>query len=419
MAGRSKRRPVERAPSTLPAIEALANTLECGLLFIDEADRIAVVSEAFAMMVGRHAEEVREMAPEELVEYVASLVDEKPDRLRQGRLLTDERSRVVCEEFTLARPGESVVRWVARRLDGPLRGQVVICTDVTAESKLADNVERLHRTQHELMEVSRRAGMADVATTVLHNVGNVLNSVNVSVGLTSDRLRHSRAAGVRKAARALSEVLGPEPPGGDRTAKLLRYLELLGEKLEEDGERSMSELVSVSKGIEHIKVIVSMQQSHARHNVGVHEKVAVSTVMEEALRSVDLSHQAVELAREYSASLRAEIDRHKLLQILVNLLTNARDAVAAAEHKRICLRARTVEEGRFAIEVEDTGCGIPADRISAIFQYGFTTKPQGHGFGLHGSANMAKEMGGSLNAFSEGVDRGARFVLELPLAVRR
>src|SRR5690349_20589273 len=114
---------------------------------------------------------------------------------------------VVCEEFSVTRPGETVVRWVARRLDGPLRGQVIICTDITAEQKLADSLERLHRTQRELMEVSRRAGMADVATTVLHNVGNVLNSVNVSVGVTSDRLRSSRTAGVRKAARALADEL--------------------------------------------------------------------------------------------------------------------------------------------------------------------------------------------------------------------
>jgi two-component system sensor kinase FixL len=421
VAARSKHRIEEAPPSTLLLVEALANSLECGLVFIDEAERVAFASEAFAMMIGRHPREVQEMSPGELVEFVASLVDDPPERLRLRRVLADERSTVVCEEFSFTRPGETVVRWVARRLGGPLRGQVIICTDITAEQKLADSLERLHRTQHELMEVSRRAGMADVATTVLHNVGNVLNSVNVSVGLTSDRLRNSRAGGVRKAAGALTEVLGAAPPGGERTSKLINYLSLLGEKLEEDEQRSITELEGVAKGLEHIKVIVSMQQSHARNNVGVHEKVAVSAVLEEAVKAVDLSGpgRAVELARDYGGSLRVEVDRHKLLQILVNLITNAVDALAAAEHKRILLRARPGEEGRFAIEVEDTGCGIALERLNTIFQFGFTTKPDGHGFGLHGSANMAREMGGTLVAFSDGVDRGARFVLDLPVAARR
>jgi signal transduction histidine kinase len=422
-------RPVERElpPPTLsagwrqalPLIETLGNSLECGLLLIDDHGAVVFASEAFGVMMGLSAKEVRALSPADLVAYLCGLVDDPPQRLREGRVLAGPTSSIVCEEFAIARPAASMVRWVARRLESPLRGQVVVCTDITAEQRLADSVDSLKKAQRQLMEVSRMAGMADVATTVLHNVGNVLNSVNVSAGLVLDRIRHAKVGGLGKAVRMLREQReGP----GNKTAQLLDYLGLLATSFEEDARLVQSELVSLQKNIDHIKAIVSMQQSNARVTVGVEEKVMVSALVEDALKTLNMggpeNQRGVQVARQYQDGIRAELDRHKLLQILMNLLRNAVDAMISSEEKQITIRLRSAPPGRFVLEVQDTGCGIPPERLTSIFQYGFSTKRSGHGFGLHGSANLATEMGGSLTVRSDGAGRGATFTLELPLAAR-
>jgi signal transduction histidine kinase len=392
----------------LPLIESLGNSLECGLLLIDDRGQVVFASEAFGVMLGMTASQVRALTPEALVAYLCGLVDDPPQRLRDGKVMAGPHASIVCEEFAIAR----------RLLGTPLRGQVVVCTDVSAEQRLADSVDNLKKTQRQLMEVSRLAGMADVATTVLHNVGNVLNSVNVSAGLVLDRIRNAKVSGLGKAVKLLRE----QPSGdGNKTAQLLDYLTLLAASFEEDAKVVQSELVSLQKNIDHIKAIVAMQQSHARVTVGVEEKVMVSALVDDALRTLNLGgadDKRAAVTRDYQDGIRAQLDRHKLLQILMNLLRNAVDAMIASEEKRIVIRLRTGTPGRFILEVEDTGCGVPPDRLTTIFQYGFSTKRSGHGFGLHGSANLATEMGGTLTARSEGVGRGATFVLDLPLLTR-
>ena len=67
------------------------------------------------------------------------------------------------------------------------------------------------------------------------------------------------------------------------------------------------------------------------------------------------------------------------------------------------------------IEVEDNGCGIRDEDLQRIFHHGFTTKKNGHGFGLHVSANAATEMGAKLHVHSDGPGRGASFFLDIPL----
>ena len=104
-----------------------------------------------------------------------------------------------------------------------------------------------------------------------------------------------------------------------------------------------------------------------------------------------------------------------MLQVLINLLSNAKHALldSQREDRRIVVRSR-LREGAIRIEVEDNGVGISPDNLERIFRFGFTTKDKGHGFGLHGSALAAKQLRGSLIVHSEGVGRGAMFALELP-----
>ena len=279
---------------------------------------------------------------------------------------------------------------------------------------------QLENAYRELLEVSRQAGMAEVATSVLHNVGNVLNSVNVSCAVVADRVRKSRIDRVEKTADLLN--LHANDLAGFFTAdssgkKLPDFLARLASQLSTEQAEILQELQSLAKNIHHIKDIVAMQQNYAKFS-GVTESVAVSDLLEDSLSMNEESRQRPtgRVIREYGEVTRIMVEKHKALQILVNLIRNAKHACdhMATADRRITVRViRCAESVR--LSVIDNGVGIPPENLTRIFSHGFTTKRNGHGFGLHNGALAAREMGGSLTVHSGGVGRGATFTLELPL----
>jgi PAS domain S-box-containing protein len=284
-----------------------------------------------------------------------------------------------------------------------------------AEAKLAE----MHRT---LVEVSRQAGMAEMATGVLHNVGNILNSVNVSATLVAERLRGSRVSGLVKAARLLeehTEDMGTFLTADPRGRQLPQYVIALSGQLVEERDGLLGELEGLTGSVEHIKSIVSTQQAHARMG-GAVERLPVPQLIDDTLRlnAISLERQGIQVKREYEEVPPLQVDRHKLLQILVNLVGNARHALVDSqrEDKVLTLRVRRgAREGWLRIEVADNGVGIAPENLSRLFTQGFTTKKDGHGFGLHISALAATDMGGTLTCASEGPGQGATFTLELPV----
>jgi PAS domain S-box-containing protein len=294
-----------------------------------------------------------------------------------------------------------------------------IFLDVTAEKTAAEELERLNR---HLLETSRLAGMAEVATGVLHNVGNVLNSVSVSATLVGDRLKESRVANLRRAAAMLHEQrerLGEFIASDPKGRLLPDYLVTAADHLAEDETVLLEEMKSVVKNIQHIKEIVAMQQSFAKLS-GAYERLSAAELVENALgiNAAAFERHGVRVIREFDpATPPVIVDRHKVLQVLINLFGNAKyamDAQGAAE-KRLSIRIGPTAEGRVQIAVTDNGIGIPPENLVRIFTHGFTTKEAGHGFGLHSSANAAREIGGSLTVHSDGPGCGATFVLELPV----
>lgn len=327
------------------------------------------------------------------------------------------------EQFEMEYPchAPSGQRWFVGRVtrfpgDGPVR--VVVAHENITERKLAEM--QLTEVHKQLVQISRQAGMAEVATSVLHNVGNVLNSVSVSAEVASGKVRQLRVGSLksvaellRQHAEDLPEFLTRDPQGRELPGYLLK----LAERLAEPQQGILLELDALRKNIEHIKEIVAMQQTYARGG-GVLEPVALAELIEDAVRinAAGFGRHEVQLTREISAVPPLVTDRHKLLQILVNLLNNAKYALdRAAGDKRLVVRVTADGAGAVRIEVIDNGVGIAAENLTRIFQHGFTTKKDGHGFGLHSGALTAKELGGRLTAHSDGVGRGAVFTLELPL----
>lgn len=287
---------------------------------------------------------------------------------------------------------------------------------------LGASLEELRLTQRKLVDISRQAGMAEVATGVLHNVGNVLNGLNVSIGNVEEILRTSRVQMLTNAATMIASK-GPdlgrfltEDPKG----KLLPpYLVELAGIFTRDRERQQREITEARTHVEHIKTVVSMQQRHARSFVGVVEEASIRDLVEDAVRMNDLSFEKLgsTIERDYDEVPPAAVDRHVFLQILLNLLSNARHALQAVDRpdKKLSIRLRQ-RGSAIRVEVSDNGVGIAPEHLQKLFVHGFTTKANGHGFGLHASALAAKQLGGSLEFSSEGAGKGATFVLEFPVA---
>ena len=287
-------------------------------------------------------------------------------------------------------------------------------------SRLIRAQAEVQEAHQALMRASRQAGMAEVASSVLHNVGNVLNSVNVSAHLLDERIRTTRATGLARVAAMLEEQgdqLGSFIASDDRGKRLPNYLAQLSSQLVADREVALKELASLVKSIEHIKDIVRMQQTYATYG-GVVESVAVADLVNDSVRlnAEAFSRHRVTLECEFEEVPGVTVDRHRVLQILVNLIRNAKYACedSGRSDKRITIRVTRCALG-VAIAVVDNGVGIPTENMTRIFSHGFTTRPDGHGFGLHSAAITAQELNGSLRVASDGPGCGATFTLELPI----
>lgn len=302
---------------------------------------------------------------------------------------------------------------VARGADGaPLR---ITGThlDITANKQAEDT----------LLELSRHAGMAEIATGVLHNVGNVLNSLNVSTSLVAGKIRDSRVDHLvsliqmlQEHRADLSQFFADDPKG----QRVLPYLAKLGDHFRAERQWLLHELTLLSSHVDHIKQIVATQQNYAKVS-GVVEKVCLSDLVEDALRILGpgMADRKVKVERDFERLPPIFADKHQILQIVLNLLRNAKQAVKREDpaHCVIRIRIRRVGEGRVRVAIQDTGVGLLPENLTRIFAHGFTTKADGHGFGLHSCALAAGQMGGSLHAQSAGLGRGATFILELPLTI--
>lgn len=280
---------------------------------------------------------------------------------------------------------------------------------------------KLEEARAELVETARAAGMSEIATGILHNVGNVLNSVNISATLVSQRVDGLCVDDLQRLSEVLAEHIDDlstfleEDPRGQH---IQPFLSALVVELTQEQASIRSEVDSLTNGIEHICELIKSQQNLAKGTKLV-EPADLAERFDEALRitqRVQGTDNALVVVRRFEDLPEVSLDKHKLLEILVNLVQNARQAMDgnAGEHELILELARAGAD-RVRIAVSDNGRGIAAGDLVNVFNMGFTTREEGHGFGLHSSANAATEMGGRLWAESDGLGRGARFVLELPV----
>ena len=204
---------------------------------------------------------------------------------------------------------------------GQIQGLVCVAQDITERKRMEEEKRQLHE---QLVDTSRRLGMADVATSVLHNVGNVLNSINVSVGLLSHTLRQSLVGDIGRICQLLQDHqadLGTYLSSDAKGKQIPGYLAQLAEHLTEEHRIMTKELESLNGSTEHAKQCVSMQQGMVKAG-GLQEPVILVELMDQAvdINKTALDHQQVEVIRDYADHSEVVVDKHQVLQILVNLI---------------------------------------------------------------------------------------------------
>lgn len=323
------------------------------------------------------------------------------------------------DEFTLTRRDGLKVPIEMRSFQVIFQGFPVVLSIARDTSERKEAEARLADMHQQLLTYTRQVGRTEVATTVLHDVGNVLNSINVSSSLVAEKVRKSHLGGLPQAVALLNEhaddlagFFTDNPKG----RKLPEYLARLSGHLAEEHQLIIDELVLLGNNIEHVKKIISMQQAYTKIS-SVSEMTDLNELMEDCLRMSQsaLKRHGVEILRDYGSTPLFEVEKHKLMQVLVNLIQNACDACAEAGRDNRQLKlAVSQNHDRVRIAVIDNGIGIESENLDQLFNYGFTTREGGNGFGLYSSTLAAEEMGGTLSAYSDGPGHGATFTLELP-----
>jgi PAS domain S-box-containing protein len=410
---------------------SLVEQLPAGVFRKDAQGRFVLVNSWFCRVRGVSPEEVLGKSPAEVAAQIRSKNGEKPgdakpynDGEDHHRSIMETGVSIEIEEHHPANCGKMehlhVIKCPVFGADGKIAGSQGVMLDVTQRKVAEEKLSDLHK---ELVQASREAGMAEIATSVLHNVGNVLNSVNISTSLISEKIRGSKITKIGRLAeliRANEKNLGDFMVNDPKGKQIPDFLANLSSTLERERDEVIQEVGSLESNIAHIKEIVIMQQSYAK-SMGVMESLKVTDLVEDAIRMNDgaISRHRVKLVREFTDTPPILTSKHKILQILVNLIRNAKYACddSGRDDKQITVR---VANGGDVVKISviDNGIGIPPENLTRIFNHGFTTRKDGHGFGLHSGALSAKELGGDLVVSSEGTGRGATFTLLLPLKAK-
>jgi signal transduction histidine kinase len=324
--------------------------------------------------------------------------------------------------------------WTARHALRNERNQIthvcVVSNDITlnkqAQQVLArsrDELElqvkartaELEDAQRKIVATAHQAGMAEVASAVLHNIGNVLTGIVVNQDSVAQRARKSQVSLLRQLADALAKQEDPHAwiathaKGRQTPAFILKVTEAL----EKERAADVLEHQQITEALEHVRHVLDSQQAHAKGK-GFVETVSLPELLEDALnmRASSFNRHSITIERQL-APVEWSVEKHKLLQVLVNLIGNAIDAMHESRERTLTLSV-ALDEDHAIIKIKDSGIGFTAETHAKLFGFGFTTKATGHGFGLHSCAVETQAMGGHLLAESDGPGLGACFTVCLP-----
>lgn len=293
-------------------------------------------------------------------------------------------------------------------------------------NELTATNEELVKANRQLAENARQAGMAEIATEVLHNIGNVMNSANTSANMMvkivnedlNNRAVHYLDQLVRENQHHLGQWLDTDPKG----LKVLPSLHQLCPILSESREAFFEESRIFASQLEHIREIVSAQ-SRLGDPLHVEDYFEIEAAVKSVIKMQGPIIRGIKLSvvNLMDRDIFLKASKSDFFQVMTNLLKNACEALHSSETDEAWeIQVRLYTAANMAcIDVIDNGCGMDQATMDHLFQHGFTTKNTGHGFGLHYCRKAVQQMGGNLEAFSLGFGQGATMTLRAPIFDRK
>jgi PAS domain S-box-containing protein len=398
----------------------------------DREGRYLIVNNRFESAYGAPRSQIIGRGDIELIsQHAAELMENDRRVLAQGTTCQFEESLMLHGELRTF----VSVKFPLRGEDGSIHSVCGISTDITdrkraelalqqvneqLEQRVAERTTQLHSAQRELLDRARHAGMAEIASSILHNLGNALTGITVSSALLRERIQGLPIGSLERLGALLDrspEALAAFLAQDEKGRHVPEFVKKLGTRFAEERQLLLEECAAMAGKVEHANSVIATQQTYARNRITLRENLRLSELAEDALRLAGFSEGFDELIqREYGNEEPGLYERHVIMQILVNLLANARNAVRERGDgpvPRITIAVHQNEQ-RTSVTVSDNGVGFDERVKARLFTYGFTTRPKGHGFGLHSAALSAQSLGGHIDAYSDGPGKGARFELILP-----
>ncbi len=283
------------------------------------------------------------------------------------------------------------------------------------EQRVEDRTRQLQQAQRELVDMAYASGMAQVATNVLHNLGNALNGVTLQGVLLRDGISALPVHMLEPVGQQLQQRLS-QPDSDAFVSKLVPYLDRLHEKLDSERTTLLDDAELLCRMVNEVGQILSNQRTQARAAPHVRETSTLQALLDDAVQLCGVEQRGVGLERDYGEERSYPYPRHLMLQILANLVTNACQAIEANaddDDKRLTLKIRQAD-GATTMSISDTGIGFDPALATKLFQQGFSMRKDGTGIGLHSAAIQAKSLDAQLSAHSEGRGRGATFTMVVP-----
>ena len=309
------------------------------------------------------------------------------------------------------------IRFARLKADDPISQVMIIATDITqrliAESELED-------AQNLAIEKAHKAGMVDIASGILHNVGNLLNSVNTSIHVLGKILRNSSHDGLsqansilREKIDSLDEFVASDPKG----KLLLKYYFQVGEMIEKEHGQLADNTNRIKEKLELISGVIAAQQSFADAD-SLTEKHSLAAVVEDVLtiHMGSIERYGIAIEKDFCELPKIPIQKAKLVHVLISILDNATEAMSDLNDQLKKITISTAKEAENVIlTISDTGVGIPEENLKRIFMHDYRNAQNRHCFSLHCSAIYMTEMNGTIWAKSGGKNKGATFYLQLPM----
>ncbi len=286
------------------------------------------------------------------------------------------------------------------------------------KDQLESTLVELEETRQELADNAHKAGMTEVATGILHNVGNLINTANITVQSIRETIAKSRMQRLSQATTMLKEHLtGGHSIRSEKTRDLIKYYELLTDSLLSEWKKIHADILILEKKIQSIVTVVQSQQKYATGSKFT-DKFSLTQIVDDAIELFQqpIREHGIILEKKYLNSPDIVVQKHKLIHVLINLFDNAKDALASNTHREKRIVVQVSQDGhQIVLEIADNGCGMDPDTVKKVFLYGYSTKQTGHGFGLHSCFNSLKEMHATIQAQSEGLGKGSVFRVFFPM----